>query len=92
MYKGIATSAHHIRPVFPAKGPYWIIIQHMLVLTDNQLRTVMDTAGQLPRLKFIALWGVHLDLRLSGSGLCRARRDDHHRDPAEGWLADRRLH
>ena len=58
MYKGIATSAHHIRPLFPAKGLYWIIIRHMLVLTDNQLRTVMDTAGQLPRLKFIALWGA----------------------------------
>jgi hypothetical protein len=30
----------------------------MLGLTDNQLRTVMDMTRQLPRLKFVALWGV----------------------------------
>ena len=30
----------------------------MLGLTDNQLTTVMDTARQLPRLKFVALWGA----------------------------------
>jgi len=39
-----------------------------------------------------ALGRSHLNLRLSGSGLGRAGRDDHHRDPAERWLADRRLH
>ena len=34
----------------------------------------------------------HLDLCPSGSGLCRAGRDDHRRDSAKEWLADRRLH
>ena len=37
---------------------FWIIIRHILGLTDNRLRTVMDTARQLPRLKFVALWGA----------------------------------
>ena len=30
----------------------------MISLTDGQLRTVMDMTRQLPRLKFVTLWGA----------------------------------
>jgi hypothetical protein len=47
------------REIIPARVFHIrIIIRHMLGLTDNQLRTVMDTARQLPKLKFVALWGA----------------------------------
>jgi hypothetical protein len=47
------------REIIPARVFHKrIIIRHMLGLTDNQLRTVMDTARQLLKLKFVALWGA----------------------------------
>ena len=64
----------------------------MIGLTDRQAGTVMDMTRQLPRLKFVALWGALTLTFAFPAQVFAAPGDDHHRNSAEGRLADHRLH
>jgi hypothetical protein len=57
------------QPVFPAKGLYWIIIRHMIGLTDTQLAIVMAAARVLPvEKRDIFLQRIAAMLALRGRG------------------------
>jgi hypothetical protein len=45
---GLGHGAKLSRPASPAKGLFWIILRHMIGLTDTQLEIVMGAARVLP--------------------------------------------
>jgi hypothetical protein len=48
VFAALVHDAKLSRPVSPAKGPFWIILRHMIGLTDTQLKIVMNAARLLP--------------------------------------------
>jgi hypothetical protein len=48
VFAALVHDAKLSRLVSPAKGPFWIILRHMIGLTDHQLEIVMGAARRVP--------------------------------------------